>query len=236
MSVVVVNGVGYAAGLDWLPRGSVLDTAREARKVGSVWCAHHGEQTGYAGGSPEHAEGIPVLAAALRDLIDGDRWTAVVAGEEGYWAVVQVGDGVIGKGLDAFEASWQVSSVLVAGLKEQTRGLRDEIAGMKELVPNVAGEDVKALARHLESLGEQLRIQRADETRKTELSGRRWKWPLRRLAAVAGVALVLTGALTQARWSVLDDGTNGWKDIVWNRHGIAIAECIKRADGARSAR
>lgn len=95
MSVVVVNGVGYAAGLDWLPRGSVLDTAREARKVGSVWCAHHGEQTGYAGGSPEHAEGIPVLAAALRDLIDGDRWTAVVAGEEGYWAVVQVGDGVI---------------------------------------------------------------------------------------------------------------------------------------------
>ena len=125
----------------------------------------------------------------------------------------------------------RVSSALVAGLKEQTRGLRDEIAGVKELVPNVVGEDVKALARHVESLAEQLRIQRADETRKTELSGRRWKWPLRGLAAAVGVALVLAGAVTQARWSVLDDGTNGWKDIVWNRHGIAIAECIKRADG-----
>ena len=125
----------------------------------------------------------------------------------------------------------RVSSVLVAGLKEQTRGLRDEIAEVKALVPTVVGEDVKALARHVESLGEQLRIERADETRKTELSGRRWKWPLRGLAAVAGVTLVLAGAMTQARWNVLDDGTNGWKDIVWNRHGIAIAECIKRADG-----
>ena len=101
----------------------------------------------------------------------------------------------------------------------------------KELVPSVVGEDVKALARHVESLGDQLRIQRADETRKTELSGRRWKWPLRGLAAAAGIVLVLAGAVTQARWSVLDDGTNGRKNIVWNRHGIAIAECIKRADG-----
>lgn len=132
---------------------------------------------------------------------------------------------------EARELMERLSSVLVAGLKEQTRGLRDEIAEVKALVPNVVGDDVKALARHVESLGEQLRIQRGDETRRTELSGRRWKWPLRGLAAMAGVAMLLVGVVTQARWDILGDGTNGWKDIVWNRHGIAIAECIKRAEG-----
>ena len=95
MSVIVIGGVKFVAGLDWLPRRSALDTAREARKVGSVWCAHCGEQTGYAGSSEEHAEGMPVLAAALRAAIRGDRWMALVGGEDGRCAVVQVGDGVI---------------------------------------------------------------------------------------------------------------------------------------------
>lgn len=95
MSAIVIGGVKFVAGLDWLPRRGALDTAREARKVGSVWCAHFGEQTGYAGSSEEHAAGMPVLAAALRAAIGGDRWMALVAGEDGRCAVVQVGDGVI---------------------------------------------------------------------------------------------------------------------------------------------
>ena len=44
----------------------------------------------------------------------------------------------------------------MAGLRKQTRGLRDEFVRMKALVPNVADEDVKALTRPVESLGEQL--------------------------------------------------------------------------------
>ena len=95
MSVIRIHGVGFVAGLDWLPRGTVLDTAREARKVGSAWCAHDGDQTGYAGSSVEHEEGMPVLASALKAAIGGDRWMAVIRSDDGRCAVVQVGDGVI---------------------------------------------------------------------------------------------------------------------------------------------
>ena len=60
--MVRIHGLSFVAGLDWLPRGTVLDTAREARKVGSVWCAYDGDQTGYAGSAVEHEEGMAVLA------------------------------------------------------------------------------------------------------------------------------------------------------------------------------
>ena len=106
MSVVRIHGLSFVAGLDWLPRGTVLDTAREARKVGSVWCAYDGDQTGYAGSAVEHEEGMAVLASALKAAISGDRWMALVASDDGKCAVVQVGDGVIlGSGDRVFGSS-----------------------------------------------------------------------------------------------------------------------------------
>lgn len=122
MSAVLVNGVRYAAGLDWLPRVGALETAREARKVGSVWCAYEGAQTGYAGESADHEKGMPVLAAALRALVRGERWTVVVACEDGKWAVVQAGDGVIlGTGDRVFSSGDEALAAVEEGRSSSSR-------------------------------------------------------------------------------------------------------------------
>lgn len=58
MSVIVVGGRAYAAGLYWLARGGRRATARMARRLGRPWYVHDGERTGFAadgGGRPESA-------------------------------------------------------------------------------------------------------------------------------------------------------------------------------------
>ena len=84
-----------------------------------MWCAHDGEQTGYAGESRDHEAGLPVMAAALRAKIPGDRWMALVPGDDGRCVAVQVGDGVIlgsgdrifGSVADAVDAVGQVKEL-----------------------------------------------------------------------------------------------------------------------------
>ena len=95
MSGLPIGGRRFAAGLDWLPRSSVAQTAHEARKGGSVWCSYFGEQTGYAGPSEEHQVGMPALAAVLGAWIEEDTWMAAVHAEDGRCALVQVRDGRI---------------------------------------------------------------------------------------------------------------------------------------------
>lgn len=115
-----------------------------------------------------------------------------------------------------------------------TEAIAREVKELKESVPRFATGDVKLLAAEVGKLADYLRVEQADETRRreaSEASEGRWAWPLRVAAVVAVVGAFAAGAGLQARWPVLEDGTNGWKDIVWQRHGIAIAECIKRASG-----
>ena len=82
MSSIVVNGRSYAAALYWLDRTGPAATARAARRFARPWCVHHAGQTGYAGGVDEDApEGLPALAPALLQLIDGEFWMALIAGE-----------------------------------------------------------------------------------------------------------------------------------------------------------
>lgn len=50
MSIIVVGGRAYAAGLYWLGRTGPRATARAARRLGRPWCVHHGERTGFAAG------------------------------------------------------------------------------------------------------------------------------------------------------------------------------------------
>ena len=95
MTALVVGGRKFAAGLDWLDRKSVAETAREARKGGSAWCSHHGRQTGYANRSEDHEAGMPALAAALSAWIDDETWMALVGADDGRCALVQVRNGRI---------------------------------------------------------------------------------------------------------------------------------------------
>ena len=115
-----------------------------------------------------------------------------------------------------------------------TEAIVREVKELKESVPRFATGDLKLLAAEVGKLAEYLRVEQADETRRreaSEASEGRWTWALRVAAVAAVVGAFAAGAGLQARWPVLEDGTNGWKDIVWQRHGIAIAECIKRASG-----
>ncbi|MDE0176123.1 MAG: type 4b pilus protein PilO2 [Defluviicoccus sp.] len=95
MSALTIGGRRFAVGLDWMPRGNVVQTANEARKQNSAWCVHRERETGYAGASEEHDAGMPSLAAAVADAIGGDRWTALVAADDGRCALVLFSEGMI---------------------------------------------------------------------------------------------------------------------------------------------
>ncbi|MDE0407755.1 MAG: hypothetical protein OXN81_07825, partial [Alphaproteobacteria bacterium] len=115
MSVIVIGGRRYAAGLYWLERGGARATVRTARRLGRPWCVHAGERTGFAAdiGSPAGPgleglgpegpgpEGLPALALALSEHIGGAFWMALVAddaaegGGEGRWALVKARDGAV---------------------------------------------------------------------------------------------------------------------------------------------
>ena len=95
MSVIEIDGVSWAAGLDWLPRGNAAQTAYEARRGNAEWYVHYGDQTGYGKASDRHRSGMPALAAALHQVIPEQRWMAVLLGDFGGCALIQVNDGVI---------------------------------------------------------------------------------------------------------------------------------------------
>ena len=104
------------------------------------------------------------------------------------------------------------------------------IADIKADMPRLREGEFGELAKSVRQLEELLRLQESDGARRREVGRRRWRWPLRGLAVAALVGVFAGGAVLQARLPVLDDGTNGWKDIVWDRHGMKIAECMDRAD------
>lgn len=117
-----------------------------------------------------------------------------------------------------------------AAVVEWSEAISKEVKALQEIVPSFAGRDVKELVAEVGKLEQYLRIEQADETRRREDSQGRRVWASWVAAVVVGVALFAAGGALQARWPVLDDGTNGWKDIVWHRHGIAIAECLSRVN------
>ncbi len=95
MSVISVNGVKFAVGLDWLPKGNLVTKIMDARKGGSSWFVDYEGRTGFAGDAGEYVEGMPVLAASLREVIPDEVWMAVFEADDGRCALVQVRDGVI---------------------------------------------------------------------------------------------------------------------------------------------
>ena len=103
MSVVVLAGERYAAGLDWMDRRGNAETARRAREYDRPFVVHWRSQTGYGPGEPESADGMPSLAAALSAHLDAASFVALVEGQGGRFAL-HGGDGAVGLGREQGEA------------------------------------------------------------------------------------------------------------------------------------
>ena len=95
MSALAIGGRRFAAGLDWMPKANAVQTANEARKQKSAWCAYREIETGYAGPSEEYDEAMPALAAAVADAIGGERWMALVGADDGRCGLVLFAEGKI---------------------------------------------------------------------------------------------------------------------------------------------
>lgn len=95
MSVVVLGGERFAAGLDWMDRAGRSATARRAREHDRPFVVHWRNQTGFGPGGPESVEGLPSLAAALSAHIGAGSFVALAGGQGGRFALVRVRDGSI---------------------------------------------------------------------------------------------------------------------------------------------
>ena len=199
MSVIRVGGRAFAAGLYWLERGGAGATARTARRLGRPWCVHHGERTGFAADDPaetlvpEDPAGLPALALALLEAIDGAFWMALVEGDADpsggrrYALVKARGGAVLADGDEVFEdrtaavAAFERARPLGWSLFA-TRRLQDELggAGPDAGAGEVAALDPAALVEAAAGAGVSIVLART-------ASRRRW---LRPAAAVLGVAVL----------------------------------------------
>ena len=175
MTGLPIGGRRFAAGLDWLARSSVAQTAHEARKGGSAWCVYLGDQTGYAGASDDHEVGMPALAAVLKGWIEERSWMALVRADDGRCALIQVRDGgILASGDRVFESV----AAAIGALEGVDRSgwvfyaTPDTLEGAREI-------DVSALRSE-------------DGLRPAPLSGVTRKKVMRGLAAVAAAGVMLT--------------------------------------------
>ncbi len=194
MSVIEIDGVSWAAGLDWLPRGNAAQTAYEARRGNAEWYVRYGDQTGFGKESDRHKAGMPALAAALHQVIPEQRWMAVLLGDFGGCALIQVNDGV--------------------------------------KVATVEAGQVGRLVETISDFGKKVDDYVADFHRSKEIQARRRGWGRWALAGAVAPVLVVAGVLGQQQFGVIPDGTNGWKSIVWESHGLAVAKCMRRAQNS----
>ena len=149
MSAIVVGGRTYAAGLYWLGREGPRATARTARRLNRPWWVHHGGRTGFAAEGGGMGEGLPALAPALLERIEGAFWMALVEGEADSsaagggrrYALVKARDGaVLADGDEVFDdraaalAAFERARGLGWSL-HATPGLLDDLEGKGEVTP-----------------------------------------------------------------------------------------------------
>ena len=198
MSVISVGGRRYACGLYWLGRGGARATARTARRLGRPWFVHHGERTGFAeDGGAESAEGpnpagldpegVPALALALLEHVEGVFWMALVEGESadgrGRYALVKARDGaVLADGDEAFDdgaaavAAFERARTLGWAL-HATPGLAEDLGGS-----GIAPIDPAALDETASRLGADIAL------RSTAPAARRRRAPVVAAIVVAVLA------------------------------------------------
>ena len=122
----------------------------------------------------------------------------------------------------------------VAGLAGSVGELKESVAELSEKLPAVGEGDVPALIAVLKEFSEKLNTHVADFNWSREMEKEGGSWRHRVAAVVAVPVLVVAGLFGQQQFDVVPDGTNGWKKLVWETHGIEVATCMRQAAQSRN--
>ena len=137
-------------------------------------------------------------------------------------------DGV--KGLKALIPVFEKGEV--AALATSVGSLRESVGELREKLPSVKEGDVPKLIAVLEEFSDKLNTHARDFNWAREMDRNRGRWRHWLAGAVAAPLLVAVGLFGQHHLAVVPDGTNGWKSLVWERHGIDVAKCMRQAAGS----
>ena len=243
-----VGGGGEAVSADEVENGSPVDGAEaepeevatpDARAAESA-----GEKTGVGGeaaarpkvGQPD-PQAIAEVRQAVEALAEGMSETVreevalrldgvTQANREGSEMMLQVlTDGV--KGLKALIPVFEKGEV--ASLAASVGSLRESVAELGGRLPAVKEGDVPKLIAVLEEFSDKLNTHARDFNWAREMDRDRGRWRHWLVGAVAAPLLVAAGLFGQHHLAVVSDGTHGWKSLVWERHGIDVAKCMREA-------
>ena len=117
----------------------------------------------------------------------------------------------------------------VAALATSVGSLRESVGELREELPSVKEGDLPKLIAVLEEFSEKLNTHARDFNWAREMKNDSGRWRRRLVGVVAVPLLVAVGLVGQHHLEVVPDGTNGWKSLVWERHGIDVAKCMRRA-------
>ncbi len=149
-----------------------------------------------------------------------------VSAEELKEAVTEASRGEMRKGLKKLgESNRTIQESIVAVLQ-------DGMGQLEEKVATVEAGQVGRLVETISEFGKKVDDYVADFHRSKEIQARRRGWGRWALAGAVAPVLVVAGLMGQKQFDVIPDGTNGWKSIVWESHGLAVAKCMRRAQNS----
>ena len=165
-------------------------------------------------------------SASVAETEAGAAREPAVSAEELKEAVAEASRGEMRKGLKKLgESNRTIQESIVAVLQ-------DGMGQLEEKVATVEAGQVGRLVETISDFGKKVDDYVADFHRSKEIQARRRGWGRWALAGTVAPVLVVAGVLGQKQFDVIPDGTNGWKNIVWESHGLAIAKCMRRAQNS----
>ena len=123
----------------------------------------------------------------------------------------------------------------LAGLAGSAGELQESVAELSGKLPVVGEGDMPKLIQALKNFSENLNQHVSDFNWGREMEKDRGSWRSWAAAAVAVPVLVAVGLFGQHQFEFVPDGTNGWKTLVWETHGIEVVGCIRDAERSRNA-
>ena len=115
----------------------------------------------------------------------------------------------------------------------------DVVPPVEEVEPAGQAGSPASVAAAAAKLEKQVRTHATDFQRWQSVNRTRSRRLAAAAVAIGAPCLLAFGLLLQAQFAILPapDPTNGWRDLVWNRYGAEIADCVlrARAAGKRSA-